>query len=71
MPAVQCDHGDEHLHHDAVALKLLFELNAIKKVWAECTPTGLEYIRVASIAAAVACSQEATHRLRSAPAGVE
>lgn len=72
MPAVQCDHCGEPLHHDAVTLRLLFEMNATKKVWVECTPTGLEYIRVAAIAAAVSDIQEEAQRVRSAPAaGVE
>ena len=50
----------------------MFEMNATKKVWVECTPTGLEYIRVAAIAAAVSDIQEEAQRVRSAPAaGVE
>eukprot|EP00959_Pyramimonas_sp_CCMP1952_P331765 6947114-Pyramimonas_sp.AAC.1 len=68
----QCDHGGESLHRDAVTLKLLSEMNATKKVWAECTPQALEYIRVASIAAAVSRIHEEAQRARSAPAaGVE
>ena len=53
FPAVECMNGDEHLKHDAIEMKFLFQPSPIKKVWIECTPSALEYVRVAAVAAMV------------------
>ena len=70
FPAVECMNGDEHLKHDAIEMKFLFQPSPIKKVWIECTPSALEYVRVAAVAAMVDQDREKRKKSMTGVPGV-